>query len=63
MKKSPWNDDQSLEEICFYMVLVPFVASLMILGCSLALLSGRLLVDLALNGGRLCSSSTSTNER
>jgi hypothetical protein len=63
LKKSPWNDDQSLEEICFYMVLVPFVVAFMIFGCSLAVISGRFLVDLAINGGRLCSSSASTNER
>lgn len=63
MKKRPLNDDHSLEEICFYMVLVPFVVAFMIFGCSLAVLSGRFLVDLAVNGGRLCSSSTPTNER
>lgn len=45
-------------EMCFLMVLAPFVLALGMFGCSLAVMSGRLLFDLVSSGGRVVVSSS-----
>lgn len=40
-------------EMCFLMVLAPFVLALGMFGCSLAVMSGRFLFDLVSNGGQV----------
>lgn len=40
-------------EISFVLVIAPFVLALALFGCTLAVLSGRLLLDVVTNGGRI----------
>lgn len=46
------DDGRDGEELCFLLVLAPFVIAFGLFGCSLAVVSGRFLFDLLANGGQ-----------
>lgn len=47
------DDPRDAGEMCFLIVLAPFVLALAFFGCSLAVASGRFLFDLVFNFGRV----------
>ena len=53
MKRLSDEHGEFAGELCFLLVLAPFVLALGMLGCSLAVMSGRFLFDLVSNGGQL----------
>ena len=58
MKGAVMDDrEQIFGELSVWLVVGPFVLSLCFLGCTVALISGRFLVDVVASGGRLPDST------
>lgn len=55
--------EQFFGEVSLWLVIGPFVLALCFLGGTLALLSGRLLVDVVSHGGRLPSSAENASAK
>lgn len=52
MNKFP-DEPRDVGEVCFLLVLAPFVLALAFFGCSLAVASGRFFFDIVANSGRV----------
>jgi len=47
------DEPRDAGEVCFLLVLAPFVLALAFFGCSLAVASGRFFFDIVANAGRV----------